>query len=173
MKTIRATASIAVAIVAMLALLFAWMSANTSPVQRTIEKSRAIEGNFKQAAAFVDTHITREGRMPTSKEFETWAEGFPSLPYTINGIRLDLPPYPSELTQKYGQPPKDAYVLSYWRGEWEETYVSWTRQSSLVFDQSAYYMFGSSLAQAALGGAIAVFMGFIAFKLWPRRQHAA
>ena len=173
MKTIRATISIAVAVLAMLALLFALMSADTSSVQRTIEKSRAIEANFKQAAAFADTHVAKEGRLPSPKEFETWAEGFPSRPYTINGIRLDLPPYPSEFTEKHGQPPRGGYVLSYWRGEWEESYVSWTKQSSLVFDQSAYFMFGSSFAQAALASAFALFMGFVAFKLWPRRQHAA
>jgi hypothetical protein len=173
MKTLRAVASISIAIVAALALLFAWMSSDNSSVQRTIDKSRAIEANFKQAAAFVERHTAREGSMPTPKEFKTWAEGFPSRPYTINGIVLDLPPYTSALTAKYGQPPKDGYILSYWRGEWEETYVSWTRQSSLVFDQSAYFMFGSSLAQATLGGAIAALMGFVAFKLWPRRPNAA
>jgi hypothetical protein len=172
MKTIRATASIAVAILATLGLLFAVTSADTSSVQRTIEKSRVIEANFKQAAAFVDAHIQQEGRLPTPKEFERWAERFPSRPYTINGVRLDLPPYPSEFTLKYGQPPEGGYVLSYWRGEWEESYVSWTKQSSLTFDQSAYYMFGSSLAQAALGVAFALCTGLGAFKLWPWR-HAA
>jgi hypothetical protein len=34
-------------------------------------------------------------------------------------------------------------------------------------------MFGSSFAQVALASVFALVMGFVAFKLWPRRQHAA
>ena len=173
MKAARVVASIAIAIVSSLALLFSLASIDTSSVQHTIESSRKIEANFKQAASYVDSHVAQEGRLPTPKEFEAWAKGFPSEVHSINNISLDLPPYGTEFTETHGTPPKGGYVLSYWRGEWEESYVSWTKKSSLVFDQSAYFMFGSSLAQTALGVAFSLLMGFVAFKLWPRRQHAA
>ena len=172
MKAVRVVASIAIAIVASFALLFALTSIDTSSVQHTIESSRKIEANFKQAAAYVDSHVAQEGRLPTPKEFEAWTEGFPSKGHSINDIRLVLPPYGSAFTESHGAAPKAGYILTLWRGEWEESYVSWTKKSSLVFDQSAYYMLGSSLTQTAVGGIFSLLMGFVAFKLWPRRNRS-
>ena len=165
MKEIRVITSIAVAIVAMMALLYVFMTVETATDPYPLQKSLEIEADFNRAAAFVDKHIAQKGRMPTMDEYR--AEGFDSM-RARRRISLTLPPYPSELTQKYGQPPEDGYVLWCWRGEWAETYVSWTRQSSLVFDES-HYMFGNAMAQAVLGVAIAVFTGFFAFKLRPWR----
>ena len=172
MKAVRVVASIAIAIVASLALLSALLLDRTFSVQRTIESSRIIEANFMQAASFVDNRVAKTGQLPNSKEFEAWAEGFHSKGHSIKYISLDLPPYGSEFTKIHGIPPKDGYVLSYWRGEWSESYVSWTKKSSLVFEQSGYYMLGSSLTQTAVGGIFSLLMGFVAFKLWPRRNRS-
>lgn len=155
MKLIRVIFSVLIALLATVVLMFG-----------TSENGHKIDGSFRQAAAYVDSRIAQVGHPPTPAEFEAWAATFPSKPYTINGIRLELLPYSSKLVEEYGQPPPNGYVLSYWRGEWEESYVSWTKQSTVEI------MFESASTQAAVSVLFALCLGFAAFKFWPRRQHA-
>jgi hypothetical protein len=173
MKTIRLIASAVFGLVATLTLLFGALSANTSLVERTIEDSRKLELSFQEAIACVETRIRDTGSPPTAKEFEAWANSFPLQPYSINGMMLDLPPYSPEFVREHGRPPKNGYGLSYWRGEWMESYVSWTRKSSLVFDQSAYFMFGSSALQTMGAFLLTLVLTIAAIAVWPRGKHAA
>ncbi len=168
MGTVRAITRVLLSLMAGMALLFGLFSLDTSLVQQTIINSREIESSFTRAAAYVDQHIVEKGAPPTFEEFKAWSKGFSPQPYSIRGISLDLPPYSPEFTTEHGQPPKNGYVLSYWRGEWMEDYISWKKKSSLVFEPAAYFMFGSSWAQAAAGISLALLLVASTFKLRSR-----
>jgi hypothetical protein len=87
-------------------------------------------------------------------------------------MRLELPPFPAEFQAEYGSPPANAYVLSYWRGEWEEHYISWTKKSTVLLDRSAYFWFGSQLIQVIAMCVIALALAMAAFATWPRKPRA-
>jgi hypothetical protein len=165
----RYIAGVFAMLLAILGLLIAWMAFDTGHVNRTLESSRVIDANFKRAAAFVDQYRETAGRVPTAAEFSKWTEQFPTRGHSIQNIELRTAPFSPEVTARHGSPPADSYALTYWRGEWEESYASWTRRSSMTFDPSAYYIFGSRWMQIAAALAFAIVMLLAALWIWPRR----
>jgi hypothetical protein len=169
-KTLRIIVSALMGLVAMIGLLIGAESFDTSSVDKTIANSRKIDSSFQIAAAYVDAHIRETGSPPSRQQFEAWASSFPHEPYTVYGMLLDRSPFPVEFEKKHGQAPKNGYVLSYWRGEWEESYISWTKRSSLVFERAAYFMFSSPVLQAITWFSVALVLAASAFWLWPRKK---
>lgn len=165
MRILRYIISFVFALATGLTLLFCVTSIIT--VQHTIEHSRQIDAAFVQAAKYVDENVRATGAPPSPDDFERWAGASPSQLYGVNGMRLDLPPYSHGFTSEHGHPPNNGYVLSYWRGEWEETYVSWTKKSSLTFEPSSYYLFGSAVAQSLFCLLASAVLVFFSLKLWP------
>jgi len=159
-----------VAIPAILFLILAGAALTGKNVKETIKHSREIEVALNTASRFVEEFKQQNNRLPTSAEFTNWTSTFPRRPNTPNGIQILVRPFPSEIEEKYSPAPPRAYVLTYWRGEWDEVYISWTKRSSLVFDESKYYLLGHPLAE----GAVMLFMFgvfvIISFKLWPSRR---
>ena len=175
MNSVRIIASLALSLVAALAMLAGGdlLLSDSSLVDHAIYNSRKIEASFKAAAAYVDSRIQGTGSTPTSEEFEAWSKAQPSEIYGINGMTLDLPPYTSAFIQEHGQPPRNGYAFNYWRGEWAENYVSWTKKSSLTFNRSDYFMFGSAKAEASFFFAMSFLFGVVALMVWPWRKRAA
>jgi len=66
--------------------------------------------------------------------------------------------------------PANAYKLSYWRGKWEESYVSWSKKSSLSFDEAGYFLFGSRMAEALVMFAVAGLVIGCAWLSWATRE---
>jgi hypothetical protein len=111
---------------------------------KTIQHSQQILADFQKAAAFVDSFKDSKHRLPTQKELD----GF------FGGYKIDLN---LELAGEQDKPefvtakPVGSYVLSYWRGEWNEYYAGWNKQTTLVFDRNLYFPFHSiALAILAL-----------------------
>jgi len=114
-------------------------------VNETIEHSRQIEDSFRKAKQFVDNFTASNGRRPTNDEFESWASAYPSRPYTPNGMELAYAALDPTVKERYGECPRDGYLIKYWRGEWEEVYVSWADETTLELDPNEFYLFRSRL----------------------------
>lgn len=142
--------------------LMVLMTFDTSMDQRSIARSRQIERVFVNAATLTDKFYATHSRLPTEDEFRVVA----SVP-RLDPLGILLPPFNAHLIAEVGKPPPGGFVLEYWRGEWSERYISWTRQSTMTFDPSHYYFFHNRWAQAvALTGLALLFAGLSVWT-WP------
>lgn len=168
MKIIRIAASCIVFGAGAITLLFGLLYTFGVGASQTVEHSKELAQTFQVAASYVTSFKQKTGRLPSNQEFETWAASFPSRPYSSPyGMRLELPPFPNDVVEQFGAPPNDAFLLTYWRGEWEEYYASWVNRTSMQLDKSAYYLLGSKFADGALLIAIALAALLGARRLWP------
>ena len=168
MRLLRSLLSLAFGLVAVLAALFAVTELrSSSSVDKAIAHNRELEVAFSQAVEYVDTFRKNNGRLPSGAEFKAWGSGYPSRPYTPNGMWLEVSPFQSQAIEKFGSPAGDAYLLVYWMGEWEEFYASWAGRSSLNFDPAAYSILGSSLADGWAAIAIGILFLLAACRMWP------
>jgi len=135
-------------------------------IESTIEDNRAIEASFQKTAAFVEQFRRDHSRLPNDDEFKDWSGRQPFANYSPIYMELLTDKFPEGVVENFGAPPTLGYVVSYWRGEWNEYYASWTEKSSLIFDASEYYVLGSPAIDAATVIAIFAMLCFAAVKLW-------
>ncbi|MDH4099338.1 MAG: hypothetical protein OEV28_02035 [Nitrospirota bacterium] len=139
--------------------------------EETIHHNRQIEGAFQTAAKFVVSFQGKYGRLPNNEEFEIWAKRFPTTPYSSpHGMMILDSSFPDEAIKQFGKAPQDAFLLVYWRSEWNEYYASWVNRTTLQFDESKYYAFGSKLAESSILIIIALSALIGGHKIWPLRQ---
>jgi len=168
MRIVRAAAACVAYMVGALTLLVGLLYAIGPGASRTIEHSRELEQSFKTASKYITSFKEKNGRMPTEQEFDAWAKAFPSKPYdSPNGMWLKVSSFPDEAIKQFGDPPKESFLLVYWRGEWEEYYASWANRTSLEFDESKYYALGSKYADGAVLVVLAVLALVGGRKMWP------
>ena len=168
MQVIRSFASLLLAAVAALAILFATTALrSTWSIDATIAHNREVEAAFGQAVEYVNTFRKNNGRLPSAAEFKTWNSTYPSRPYTPNGMWLEVAPFQAQAIERFGRPSGDAYLLVYWMGEWEEFYASWVGRSSLNFDPAAYSILGSNFADGTAAIAIGILSLLAAWRMWP------
>ncbi|MCA9642826.1 MAG: hypothetical protein KC492_19150 [Myxococcales bacterium] len=145
-----------------LVLLSAIFLASDSGVDRTIEHSRQIEASFKSAHTFVEGWQSEHERLPTTSEFEVWSQSQPDHVYGPRGIRFSTGAFPDEVLEAFGEAPANAYLLSFWRGEWEEYDPSWSTTSSLIFEKSRYFFLDSAAADSTSVAGIGVLVLLLA-----------
>lgn len=153
-------AAISLAPIAMLLGTF-----NTSMIDGSITRSREIEREFAETATLIEDFYTRNSRLPTQEEFRivtSLSEGSP--------LGFSPPPFDASVIAEAGKAPPSGYVLEYWRGEWMERYISWTRRSTLKLDASQYFLFHSQLAQAALMFGLASLCIVMSAWAWPNKK---
>jgi len=155
---------------AVLFLILAIFDLSGKHVKNTIEHSHQIDASFKAASEFVEDYRQRYNRLPDATEFTAWASSYPQRAYSPVGMELVVGPFPSRTEEEYGPAPEHGYMVTYWRGEWEEAYISWTRQSTLELDESKFYLLGHHLAESAIYFFIFGAQVVIIIKLWPRRR---
>jgi hypothetical protein len=168
MNTIRAFAAcIAFAIGALLLLFGCLYEFGPSSADQTVEHNKQLDKSFKTAAQHIEYFKSEHRRPPTDAEFNTWASGFPLVPYSNpNGMQLSYSSFADEAIKMFGPPVAGGYLLVYWRGEWFEYYASWAKRSSLEFDESKYYALGIKYAD---GGVLFVFSALLILvgrKMW-------
>lgn len=103
------------------------------------------EDNLKPAVIFIDNYLEKNKRLPTKEEFDKWQMEYFSLEKEISinnkidsliktnpqwALRIDYytspKSFPKEVIESYCKnDSKNSYVLSIWRGEWDEYYISW------------------------------------------------
>jgi hypothetical protein len=138
---------------------------NSSMIENSIGRSHEIEREFVEVATLVDNFYTKNSRLPTQDEFRNLA----SIPVG-NPMMYSPPPLDVSVVSEHGNPPPGGYVLDYWRGEWMEQYISWTRRSTLKFDASQYYLFHSRLAQAVSMSCLALLCVVMSTLAWPNKK---
>lgn len=138
---------------------------DSSMVDRAIVRSYEIEKEFAVVAPLIDDFYTKNSRLPTQEEFRTLA----SVP-EAGPMIFSPPPFDESEISESGQPPPSGYILEYWRGEWMERYISWTRRSTLKLDASQYYLFHSQLAQAASMSGLALLCVAMSALTWPKKK---
>jgi hypothetical protein len=141
------------------------LASSVSPVDHTIENSRKIEAAFHSGAEFANAVMASTGRPPTRKQFEAWANSQPKGIYSPADLLLMDRNFPPEVIQQFGVPPPNAYVLSLWRGEWDEYFAGWSAESTLTFDRSAYSLLCSPLADLVAFAVLAFFTAFLGRRL--------
>ena len=142
-------------------------------LEQTIEHSKVIERKFKVATSYINTYKLKTGRLPSSKEFKIWTSSLPSEPYASSSpkdIDFQIGQYSEDITKQFGQAPKDSYLLIYWRGEWDEYYASWADKTSLEFDESKYYMFGSKYLEGTVVVLIALLTFVCGWLIWRKKS---
>lgn len=157
--------SVVLAAISFVPLLMLFMTLNTSMIDDSIARSHEIEREFSKTAALIDDFYVKNSRLPTQEEFRISASLSEHSP-----LFFSTPPFDAEVVSDAGKPPPDGYVLEYWRGEWMERYVSWTRRSTMRFESSAYYLFHSQLAQAALMFGLASLCIVMSVWAWPKKK---
>jgi len=171
MRGLRIVLAVVVLLGGAIFLLLGSSAIGGKGVENTIQHSREIQASFEKATAFVGTFVEQNHRLPTNTEFEAWASSFPPQPYTPSGMRIFAGPFDAETVRTNGPPPANGYMLLYWRGEWDESYVSWSKKSSLTFDEASYFLFGSRIAEAFIMFGFAALLICCAWISWPRHRH--
>lgn len=157
--------SVLLAVVSVIPAMILLATFNTSSIDRSIARSHEIEREFAKAVTLVDDFYIKNSRLPTQEEFHTFASLSESSP-----LQFSPPPFDTSIVTEAGKPPPNGYLLEYWRGEWMERYVSWTRRSTLKFDASQYFLFHSQLAEAALMFGLASLCIVISAWAWPNKR---
>jgi len=171
MNRLRISLRIALIVFAAYAALNILMVAtNEDGIDRSLAKGRGIHASFKNAARHIDEYLKSEGRLPTTQEMTKNAVGSQSGFDNPESLWITEAPFSSDIIEANGTPPPNGYVLGYWRGEWIEQYVSWTRKSSVALERSAYYLTGSQSLDLVLSSVALVVMSFFAFKLRRRKS---
>jgi hypothetical protein len=114
-------------------------------VDDTIEHSRVIAHVFHSGDAFVEETRTKFGRLPSPAEFAEWADAQPDT-QSARHLVLIASKFPAEAVEALGPPPSESYVLEYWRGDWSEYFAGWSKQTTLSFKRSTYFILGSPIA---------------------------
>lgn len=157
--------SIILAAISFLPLLMLVMTLDTSMIDHSIARSHEIEREFSKTAALIDDFYVKNSRLPTQEEFRISASLSEHSP-----LLFSPPPFDADVVSEAGKPPPDGYVLEYWREEWMERYVSWTRRSTMRFEPAAYFLFHSQLAQAALMFGLASLCIVMSAWAWSRKR---
>ena len=109
----------------------------------SFSKSLDIDALFIFASEKINTFEQNYDHYPSKQDFENWREDFSRFNLYGKNIEYHLNFYPNEVLETFTQPTDEGFVLSLWRDEWHEFYVSWLNQSTLPKSISEYYMTGS------------------------------
>lgn len=115
-------------------------------LRHTMEQNQEIHADFQAAARFVGAYRRQRGRLP---DFTVMMARTTRLGPITRHIDVLVPSdshFEDEAIPALGTPPPAGFVLTYYRGGWREYYASWSDRSTMPLDQSAYFMFGSPVA---------------------------
>jgi hypothetical protein len=136
-----------------------------SSIDNTMKHNSEIDLAFNQANEFIQFYKYENNKLPTSAELKKWPSQFPQSPHTPNGIKIITINMPAEIIQKYGKPKgKLAFVLSYWRGDWSEYYISWENESTIIKNRNKYYWSGNSILEWLIPMSIGILILLLANK---------
>jgi hypothetical protein len=169
---VRKLLAFACALGAVYSALAALSTALSLPgIEDTIRRNREIASVFDAGAQFVDHFRHSYGRLPIV-EFQEWVNAQQGHLSDARFLSIHTTRFPAEIRNRFGTAPQSSYVLSYWRGEWFEYYASWTEGSTLSFDVSDYYPFGSQALGTVIASLIGILLAGAAWVTWPRPLNA-
>ncbi len=143
--------------------------ASAGAIDETIAHSREIERTFTSAVSFVEEWKNARGRLPSASEFVKWRSEQPEQTYGAQSLEFSTRDFPPEVTARFGSATDGGYLLTFWRGEWNEYYASWRGRSSLSFDPAGYFFLGSEWRDLIAFTTAATMLALGAIAIWPRR----
>jgi len=143
--------------------------ASAAAIDETVSHSQGIDHAFTSAVRFIEDWKKAEGRLPSNSEFVKWRSAQPDQIFGARHVEFSTRDFPTEVTARFGPPTESAYVLTFWRGEWNEYYASWRDRSSLSLDPAAYFFLGGKWRDLMAFTSAAITLGLGAVVIWPRR----
>lgn len=162
MKVVRVlSASFAVLLAATAAFLLLGM---LMTVPTTLEHDKQIDGAFLRASSWVSDFKLKNGRLPANRELAAWSMT-QKQSFWLQSIELvsDSRHFPAEAKKAFGIIPSEGYLLSLWRGEWNEYFASWTKTSTIGDVKDAVLF----VVQGVVGSLLLFALSFI---LWRYRR---
>jgi hypothetical protein len=142
-------------------LLLAIYMISTKPSDQ-MHELRSYEGDLVNiASAYVDSFIGENHRPPNDAEFDKWvsSQEHDNSGLSGYGFYITTSKYPKDLTQHFGHPPINGYVINFWTGDVTASYVSWSPQrNSAYVPDNEYFPFGSQILSVTLFLAIPIFL---------------
>lgn len=134
-------------------------------VNQTMETSKQIAVEFRKAATVVEVYRKRHGHLPTNDGFSAWSDRQSEQrgPYFI--IKPGEDELGEEAVRQLGRP-KEGYFIGMFRGEWMEYYEPLGGRTTLTFNESDYYVFGSRTLDLVLGSLLTLVILGCSTGLW-------
>jgi len=124
-------------------------------VQSTLKHNQEIQRIFDTTAKYINSLE----KLPTHQELQNWINSQKKTTRYLEWLQYEIYNDNFSSTMKI---PKNEYLLSLWRGEWNEYYYSWKdKKSSIPSDTSIYYLTGYGLGDFL----IFFLMGLVFFKI--------
>lgn len=172
MKSARVVAAVLlVAIAFVLALPVVFSSTSDDLIDRTIARNYRIDSHLRLSAKFARETIDTLDRIPNADDIERWKRKDPNS--ERGATWFQGAPFATDILQRFGPPPDGPdlhFVVTYWRGEWREYYISWTDTTSLEFKKDNYYVLGSKGSQNAVYSTLSVIALGLSWLAWPKRS---
>lgn len=102
------------------------------------------------ADIYINMYYAKNSRLPDAQEVSLWMNKNNDH-YEGRGYSYRKAPFHENLDTALGIPPKDAFILSYWDGDFTVDYASWfgNRKQAYIPD-SEFFKWGSQLADCAI-----------------------
>ncbi|HKY18688.1 MAG TPA: hypothetical protein VJL82_07115 [Rhizomicrobium sp.] len=115
--------------------------------------------NFRQTEAYVVAYQAGQGHLPSEAELQVWAEGKGLGLFATN---LTLRGCMNEFFKKEKG---DRFVISFWRGEWDDCYASPSGRTTLSTSTDWGRYFAIHFLMSAV-------LGFFAWLIFPRSKRS-
>lgn len=100
---------------------------------------------FEKAIKYVNEFQKSNKRLPHGGEFLDWEKEMLRLGEDEMGLSYLLPPYPSDVLIKFGEPPKNSFLIGYWTGDVHSYYIPWSSENDVAYIlDREYYIMGSA-----------------------------
>jgi hypothetical protein len=150
---------------------YAWHSA---------AKNRENEMLLQKANIYVDSYHKKAGYLPSSEEFHQWVKtqpGMEIISYDALGhsktMVLISGTFSDSVTEEFGKPAENAYLLKRSNGYWDDYYASWAGRTNIDPRELSpwnNYLMREELRGMALHLLITGLLLTTAFFIWPRRR---
>ena len=122
-----------------------------------LAREREFSRNFRQTEAYVAAYQARQSRLPSESELQTWAAakgvGLFTTNLTLNGC----------MNENFEKEKNDRFVISFWRGEWDDCYASPSGRTTLLTLRDWGLYLAAHLS-------VSVVLGFLAWLIFPRSK---
>jgi hypothetical protein len=146
------TAGLVTSVCGVLFLLFACIAFSTSDSDLNREISDLQLKRIEVVTNYFDTIKYKENRYPTPKEWESWiAEQIRKDKKFENNEEgyIQYRNLPADVIEQFGTPPIGGYVWTWWDGDSDVRYVSWSNTKNARISESDYFVYGSKLRDVA------------------------
>ena len=176
MRALRKLASVFCGLLAVFVVLHAVVVGSDDydrNIGHQVQEYRRVHDAFQVIAEKIDTFRQEKGRLPSEAERRrlklSWhgIEGVPRIEYIGSN-------FPREAVKALGSPQQERpYLLAHWNGDYLNYYASWSGETTLPLEKSAWYVTGSRAGDLAASLATVALFLVLAWRVWPGRRGRA